>query len=221
MHNPRTAGRTKGAGLRERKKQETRDRLAHIATMLFIEHGFDNVTIPAIAEAADVSKMTVTNYFPLKEDLVFDAHELVVDSLARTVRARLPGESALHGLRRAFLAALGGGYPVLTGHASPGFARLVHENPRLRSREREIDEQREQALAAALAEATATTPDDLATRLAAAHLAAAHRVLFQLVRALVRAHTPPAETDRRAAAAAEQAFSQLEPRLSDYALRAD
>src|SRR4051794_10191745 len=111
MQRSAASGRKAGTGLRERKKQETRDRLAHIATLLFIERGFDNVTITEVAEAADVSKMTVTNYFPLKEDLVFDAHELVVDSLARTVRERLPGESALHGLRRAFLSALGGGYP--------------------------------------------------------------------------------------------------------------
>lgn len=221
MQRSAASGRKAGTGLRERKKQETRDRLAHIATLLFIERGFDNVTITEVAEAADVSKMTVTNYFPLKEDLVFDAHELVVDSLARTVRERLPGESALHGLRRAFLSALGGGYPVLTGHASPGFARLVHDSARLRAREREIDEQREEALAEALAAATGTAPDGLATLLAAAQLAAAHRVLFRLVRSLDRADTPPAEADRLAAAAAEDAFDRLEPVLGTYAVRPD
>jgi AcrR family transcriptional regulator len=211
---------TSGTGLRERKKQQTRARLAHLATLLFIERGFDNVTIAEVARAADVSKMTVTNYFPLKEDLVFDAHELIVDSLARAVRERAPGQSALHGLHTAYLDALGGRYPVLTGHASPGFARLAHDSARLRAREREIDEQREDALAAALAAETGTAPDDLTTRLAAVQLAAAHRVLFRLVRALIRDGATPAEADERVEAAAGEAFGRLEPILGEYAVRA-
>ncbi|MFG2554643.1 TetR/AcrR family transcriptional regulator [Streptomyces sp. NPDC048581] len=208
-----------GTGLRERKKQQTRERLAHVATLLFIEQGFDNVTISEIAEAVGVSKMTVTNYFPLKEDLVFDAHDLAVDSLARTVRERVTGESACHALHRAYVAGLGGADPVLTGHASHGFARLVHDSTRLRAREREIDEQREQALTAALATATGTAADDLTPRLAAAQLAAAHRVVFQLVRRLVRNETPTAEVDDAATVAARQAFAQLEPSLGGYAVR--
>ncbi|GAA3091137.1 hypothetical protein GCM10020254_40120 [Streptomyces goshikiensis] len=115
-------------GLRDRKKRETRDRLAHVATLLFIERGFEQVTIAEIAEAAHVSKMTVSNYFPLKEDLVFDAGQRVLDSLARTVRERTPGESALHALRRAYLATLGEQHP-LNGRCTPGFARLVHDSP--------------------------------------------------------------------------------------------
>ncbi|POX38819.1 TetR family transcriptional regulator [Streptomyces sp. Ru73] len=208
-----------GTGLRERKKQETRDRLSHVATLLFIERGFDEVTISEIAEAAGVSKMTVTNYFPLKEDLVFDAHELVADSLARVVRERRPGESAHHALHRAYVDALGGAHPVLTGHSSPGFARMVHASARLRAREREIEEQREERLAAALAEETGAAPDDLAPRLAAAQLAAAHRVLFRLVRTLMRADAPQPEADRRAEQAAQEAFALLESSLGDYAVR--
>ncbi|AGL18970.1 tetR-family transcriptional regulator [Actinoplanes sp. N902-109] len=204
-------------GLRERKKQETRDRIAHLATVLFIERGFDQVTIAEIATAAGVAKMTVTNYFPLKEDLVFDAHALVEDSLAAVVRSRRPGESVLHALHRRFVEALGGGYPVLTGFASTGFARLVQDSPRLRAREREIDENREAALHAALA---AEGGDDDRTRAAAAQLAAAHRVLFRLVRSLVRDELPDADLDRRATAAATATFGLLEPALGDYLRRA-
>jgi AcrR family transcriptional regulator len=186
-------------GLREEKKQQTRERLAHVATRLFIERGFDAVTIPEIATAAGVSKMTVTNYFPLKEDLVFDAHEQAVDSLARAVRERQDGEQAAAAVRRAYLAGLGGRDPVLTGHATAGFARLVHDTPRLRAREREIDELREEALAAALG-------DDLAARLAAARLAAAHRIVHRAVRESVRTGAPADEVDRVARQAAELAF---------------
>ncbi|MER7009767.1 TetR family transcriptional regulator [Dactylosporangium sp. NPDC000555] len=208
-----------GLGLRERKKREIRDRLAHLATVLFIERGFDDVTIAEIADAAKVSKMTVTNYFPLKEDLVFDAHSLVAESLAAAARERRPGESVLAGLHRAFLEALGGRYPVLTGHASAGFARLVHNTPRLRAREREIDEQREGALAAYLAGEAGPAAEHLAAALASAQLAAAHRVLFRLVRSWARDDVATAEIDRRAAAAAEVAFGALAPVLGNYLIR--
>ena len=60
------------SGLRERRKQETRQAISDIATRLFVAHGFDEVTISQVADAAGVAKMTVTNYFPRKEDLVFD-----------------------------------------------------------------------------------------------------------------------------------------------------
>ena len=57
-------------GLRERKKQQTRQLLAETARRLFAERGFENVSIVEIARAADVSEATVFNYFPTKEDLV-------------------------------------------------------------------------------------------------------------------------------------------------------
>jgi AcrR family transcriptional regulator len=60
------------AGLRERKKRETRRSISDIATTLFMSKGFDNTTIAEIAEAAGVSPQTVANYFPTKTDLFFD-----------------------------------------------------------------------------------------------------------------------------------------------------
>ncbi|WP_035853502.1 TetR/AcrR family transcriptional regulator [Kitasatospora azatica] len=201
--------------LRERKKQQTRERLAHAATLLFIERGFEDVTIAEVAEAAGVSKMTVTNYFPLKEDLVFDFGEEMVDSLARVVRERRPGESALAALHRAYLEALEAGLPF-SGHSSPGFARLVHGSPRLRARERVIEEQGEAALALALAEQTGAAADDLLPHLSAAQLAAVHRVLHARVRSLIRAGAPQHEVRDRAAAEADAAFARLAPALGDY-----
>ncbi|MFD6937037.1 TetR/AcrR family transcriptional regulator [Streptomyces goshikiensis] len=205
-------------GLRDRKKRETRDRLAHVATLLFIERGFEQVTIAEIAEAAHVSKMTVSNYFPLKEDLVFDAGQSVLDSLARTVRERTPGESALHALRRAYLATLGEQHP-LNGRCTPGFARLVHDSPRLRARERELDEQREAALAAALTEATRAAAEDPTPDLSAAQLACVHRVLHRTARALIRQDTPEDALVERLASLAHTAFAALEPALATYAPR--
>src|SRR3954469_20590571 len=81
-------------GLRERKKRQTRQYISDVATGLFIERGFDAVTIAEIAEAADVSVNTVYNYFPTKEDLFLDRSKGTVDRLSRWVRARDTGESA-------------------------------------------------------------------------------------------------------------------------------
>jgi AcrR family transcriptional regulator len=87
-------------GLRERKKEQTRTMIAHIAIGLFLERGYDHVSIADIAEAAGVAKMTVTNYFPAKEDLIISAGVSVVPDLAGAVRGRAPGESPVAALAR-------------------------------------------------------------------------------------------------------------------------
>src|SRR5579862_5532518 len=80
-------------GLRYRKKRETRQRISDIATALFIERGFDEVTVADIAEVAGVSKVTVFNYFPRKEQLFFDRGDEAMALLRGALRSRRPGES--------------------------------------------------------------------------------------------------------------------------------
>jgi AcrR family transcriptional regulator len=87
-------------GLRERKKEQTRAAIAHIAVGLFLERGYDRVSIADIAAAAGVAKMTVTNYFPAKEDLVISAGASVVPDLGAVVRNRRAGETVLGALLR-------------------------------------------------------------------------------------------------------------------------
>src|ERR1700759_1654207 len=82
---------TAGSGLRERKKQATRAHIAAVATRLFVGQGFEPTTIAQIAERAEVAKMTVTNYFPLKEDLLFDRAPEIVALLADAVAGRPAG----------------------------------------------------------------------------------------------------------------------------------
>ena len=60
---------------RTRKRLATRQRISDVATRLFIERGFDGVTVDEIAEAADVARMTVFNHFSRKEDMFFDLDE--------------------------------------------------------------------------------------------------------------------------------------------------
>ena len=91
---------TQTPGRRERKKQQTREKIARVAMELFIERGFEQVTVTEVAEAADVSVNTVYNYFPTKEDLFFGLHQPMEASLAGIVRQREKGEPLLTFLRQ-------------------------------------------------------------------------------------------------------------------------
>jgi AcrR family transcriptional regulator len=86
--------------LRESKKRETRQRLSDIATRLFFARGFDAVTVEEIAAAANVSKMTVFNYFSRKEDLLFDREDEVKLLLRSGLADRQHTESPIDALRR-------------------------------------------------------------------------------------------------------------------------
>lgn len=78
-------------GLRERKKRQTRQYISDVATGLFLERGFEAVTVAEVADAANVSVNTVYNYFPAKEDLFLDRSKGVIDRLSRWVRGRRDG----------------------------------------------------------------------------------------------------------------------------------
>ncbi|KZM70302.1 TetR/AcrR family transcriptional regulator [Nocardia terpenica] len=199
------------AGLRETKKRETRQSISDHATRLFIAHGFEATTIAEIADAARVAKKTVTNYFPRKEDLALDYHNEFAASLATTVTARAPGESALTALRREFDRAATA-YEAVAGFTSPGFCRMITNSPTLTARLRELHELREQALAQAL------PGTELTRRAAATQLASAHRLLFQRVQELTLERRSRQRIADTARAEATYIFDLLEPALGDYAI---
>ena len=119
-------------GLRERKKQQTRAVIARAAITLFLERGFDRVSIAEVAEAAGVAKMTVTNYFPTKEDLVISAHVSLIPDLAGAVRGRAPGESPVAAVHRFYRAELDrrAEWTQLHDGVTP-FARMTLASPTL------------------------------------------------------------------------------------------
>ncbi|WP_354638082.1 TetR/AcrR family transcriptional regulator [Kitasatospora camelliae] len=205
-------------GLRESKKQETRQLISDCATRLFIEQGFEQTTIAEIATAARVAKKTVTNYFPRKEDLALDHHELFTGGLARTVADRSPGEAPLAALERAFRATLAEHSPVV-GFTGPQFARMVTDSPTLTARLRELHDLREETLASALADPGADTGSDaaFAPRAAAALIAAADRLLFRRIQELTLAGRTDDEIEAALTPEADQVFALLAAALADSA----
>jgi AcrR family transcriptional regulator len=87
-------------GLRERKKQRTREQIIDAAMRLFAERGYHATTIADIASAADVAPRTFFSYFPSKEAVVFHNVDRDLEGLATALRDRLPGETAFDALRR-------------------------------------------------------------------------------------------------------------------------
>ncbi|MEV7357833.1 helix-turn-helix domain-containing protein [Kitasatospora sp. NPDC091276] len=242
-----TTGPTTGPGatptLRELNKRRTREAISHAATRLFIDQGFDRTTIAEVATAAGVAKMTVTNHFPRKEDLLLDLHEEIVGRLARAVAERAPGESALAALRRDCLAGLDRHDPRL-GFSGPAFAHTVSDSPALVARLRELHEQSEAALAEALAGAirpttttgtpsgtpSGTSPDtpvstpagppvDFESRVAAGLLAAVDRTVFTEVFRRLLAGDEAAAITAAVRPSAVRAFDRLEGALGTFAVR--
>jgi AcrR family transcriptional regulator len=148
------------SGLRERKKQATRQAISDIATMMFERDGFDAVSIAQVADEAEVAKMTVTNYFARKEDLVFDRADFVIEELARTVAERPDGQVPLDAARAGFLAAVRARSP-LAGFSRVSFARMVDGSPVLAARYREMMDLRDRRLADVLRDEF-TLPDSIA-----------------------------------------------------------
>ena len=152
---------TSPPGRRERKKAATRQALADAALELFLQRGFDAVTVAEVAEAADVSVTTLFKHFPSKEALLFDRDDAQERDLVAAVRERGPGVDLLDGLR-GFLAARIGSLQDAHVHRLDGaesdlvrlrrFSELARSTPGLREYARRMWARHEHALARAIAD---------------------------------------------------------------------
>ena len=156
-------------GLRDAKKEETRRQIAAAALRLFLEHGFEEVSIAQIAEAAHVSKMTVFNYFPAKESMFFEFAVERLPDLGRAVRERGPGVSPIAALHRYVRAELERRAEWTGFHDGVAeFARVIFSSPTLIEGFGRMWREGEQDLLAAFTEAAGLPePVDLAQRLRA------------------------------------------------------
>ncbi|MFI1483467.1 TetR/AcrR family transcriptional regulator [Streptomyces sp. NPDC020747] len=91
-------------GLRELKKQRTRDALVRAALELFTTQGYERTTVDEIVEAVDVSQRTFFRYFAGKEDVAFAVQEMTESHFVEAVRGRPSHEAPLEALRRAVMA---------------------------------------------------------------------------------------------------------------------
>jgi AcrR family transcriptional regulator len=90
-------------GLRERKKEKTREALARAALRQFTERGFDNVTVDDIAHECDVSPRTFFRYFLNKEDVLFAEGDTGGARLLAVLASQPAGVPPLRALQNAVL----------------------------------------------------------------------------------------------------------------------
>jgi AcrR family transcriptional regulator len=206
-------------GLRERKKLRTRQLIAESAWRMFAEYGFDAVPVAAVARAAEVSEATVFNYFPTKEDLVFQGMEVFETELLAAVADRPAGEPVVAALAR-FLLQPRGLLAAQDDDAArylTAISRMIAASPALLAREREVLARYTASLATLLAEDTAAEPGDLRPWAVAHALMGTHQSLIEFVRR--RVLDEPADHRHLAAevsARGQQALALLEQGLASY-----
>lgn len=179
-------------GLRERKKRQTRQRIRDVAIGLFVERGFDNVTINEVAAAAEVSVNTVYNYFSGKEDLVLPPEEASPRRLADIVRGRRPGESAAGAvLTRLREEVRGRERRVGLGEGFGRVLEMMRAAPTLTARLESLSHQMTDALAGVLAEETGAAPGDPLPRVMAWHIGSLHALVLSEIGRRTTAGEPP------------------------------
>ncbi len=164
---------------RTRKRLQTRQAISDVATRLFFERGFDNVTIDEIAEAADVGRMTVFNHFPRKEDMFFDREDEMRDIAFAAIRERDAGTSpiqAMKALAHRLIDQPHPSYPLFRGTYL--FVETALASEALKARARQMRDDFVRALAVELASAVDPLHDDPNAHLAAGMIASVWSVAF-------------------------------------------
>jgi AcrR family transcriptional regulator len=154
-------------GLRERKKQQTREKIAHVALQLFAERGYDQTTLADIAEAAEVAPRTIFAYFESKEDILLGGERAFLGELKRRLDERPPGTTTVDALRE-FLSQI----PPLD-ETDMLRKKVMTETPELHVKRHARHAELEPMLAASIAQDLGAKPDDLQPMLVAASVTAA------------------------------------------------
>ena len=172
---------------RTRKRLATRESISDAATRLFVEKGFDRVTVDEIAETADVGRMTVFNHFPRKEDLFFGQEQEAFAAILAAVRARRPGLAVIPALHRlAGRMIRDDASHIRFSEESRHWVEMVAASDTLAARAREIRDAAALTLAETLAEAAGRPQGDHDARLAAQLLLATWTVAFVEAHAIYR-----------------------------------
>jgi AcrR family transcriptional regulator len=178
----------------ERGGPRTRARIREVANGLFIERGYDSVTVAEVARAAGVSSVTVFNHFPRKEDLFLDRTDDAVEFLRSAVRDRAPGVDVLASLHDESVRMFDARSPLSgVDPRSAPFFRTVAGSPALIARAREIAAELQQTLIEELERDPAFDGDG--PLLAALFIAGYSSVLVETARRLLTGELPSAAVD--------------------------
>jgi AcrR family transcriptional regulator len=206
-------------GLRDRKKQRTRQLLADTGRRLFSERGFEQVSVAEIARATEVSVATVFNYFPSKEDLVYSGLETFEQQMLGAIRERQRGQTAVAAFGEFILEPRGllAAEDEAAARELTALTRMIAASPALLAREQQIFARYTEALARLIAEETSTAAGDLRPYVVANALIGVHRALISYVRERLGAGT----IDRRQIARdvrerGEKALALLAEGVGDY-----
>jgi len=157
---------TETLGLRERKKQRTRQTIVEVGVRLFAERGYAETTLVDIAAAVEVAPSTFFNYFSSKLDIVFGLMDAIIESAQERILERDPDESATD----AVLAWITGDLAAVElpyGEAMRSIPAIVASDAELRSSERLKLALLEDVLAAAYARDLGESPDGIHARVMA------------------------------------------------------
>ena len=154
-------------GLRERKKQQTREKIARVALELFAERGYDETTLAEIAAAADVAPRTIFAYFESKDDILLCEEVSFLGELKRQLDERPAGTTTVDTLRE-FLSHI-----EAPDEAAQRRKRVMTANPALKKKMRASLAELEPMLAESIAKDLGAGPDDIRPLLIAASMTAA------------------------------------------------
>jgi AcrR family transcriptional regulator len=190
---------TERPGLRERKKQQTRDKIARVALELFAEHGYDETTLADIADAADVSTRTIFAYFQSKEDILFCEEPAFYLALQQALMSRPSGTTTVDALRK-FIGAREFDDTNLRQRK-----KIVAESESLRLSERARFGRAEELIAESIARDLDAKPGDIRPTLVAASMTAA----FTTMRDRIEADTGTPLTHDQAMAVVDEVLAFL------------
>ena len=164
---------------RTRKRLATRQSISDVASRLFVERGFDHVTVDEIALAADVGRKTVFNHFSRKEDMFFDLDDRGRDDLREAIRTRDVSVGLMETLRMFAHRSVAEGRPyIYFFDGAQKYMATVAASEALKARARAIRDELTDDVASVLAQAVGREPADPVAKLAASILVSTWAVAF-------------------------------------------
>lgn len=199
------------AGLRELKKAQTRQAIVEASERLFAERGFEATTIEDIAAAAQVTKKTVFNHFPTKEDLALDRSDDYLHELLTAIGNRPEGTTVLDAFR-VLSRRQADQLPTLRQHlrSGGGLFSLIDSTPALQQRMATYRHQLVASLADQLREESNAEADDPWPKVVAWTLVGTQAILFERLRHLAAGTASLTSVARLYAGEVDRVFDRLE-----------